>query len=286
MRLTSNRDEWFHDWSRCEKLDTPMFKGAPTAETVSALEKAVAAVCDGAAREFIPVHVSLPDPAAAVAVFELDDLPKTRAAQLNLVSWRLAKEHYGNEQPLRCACQTLGQQDGKQLLFGMALEASWRDAVREGLRRAGVVPWTMNVATGYRFNRFYPLLTSARNGGAMVALDADAWTLALWDADGRPRWLRGRWREHLPADGAVYDAIAVETERAILAYVHGGGDRRVERVYAAAGDETTALADALDRRLRERCVPLTADMGQATGGNSGKPLAALTETALSAAAAW
>lgn len=285
VRLTSNRNEWFRDWSRCKKLDTPMFKGVPTAETISALEKAVAAVCDGAAREFIPVHVSLPDPAAAFSVFELEQLPKARAAQLNLVSWRLAKEHYGDERPLHCACQTLGQQDGKQLLLGMALEASWRDAVREGLRRAGVVPWTMNVATGYRFNRFYPLLTSARNSGAMVALDPDAWTLALWDADGRLRWLRGRWREHPPVDGAVYDAIAVETERAILAYVHGGGDRRVERVYVAGGDETAALAAALDRRLRERCVPLTADMGQVTGGNPGKPLAALTETALSAATA-
>ena len=285
VRLSSRRDEWHLEWSRQADLDAPMFQGAPSTEAVSALEKAVAAVCEGAAREFIPVHVSLPDPAGVIAVFELDDLPKTRAAQLNLVSWRLTREHYGDDRPLRCACQTLGQQDGKQLLLGMALEASWQGAVREGLRRAGVVPWTMNVATGYRFNRFYPLLTSERNSGAIVALDPDAWTLALWDADGRLRWLRGRWREHLPADGAVYDAIAVETERAILAYVHGGGDRRVERVYVAGGDEAAALAAALDRRLRERCVPLTADMGQAAGSNPGKPLAALMETALSAAAA-
>jgi hypothetical protein len=278
VRLTSDRDAWSLDWSRCEKLHAPIFRATPSAEAVAALEKAVSTVCGGVNRQYVPVHVSLPDPLAAVSVFELDELPKGRDAQRNLVNWRFAKEHYGDERPLRCASQALGSRDAKQLLLGMALETPWLDAVREALQRAGIVPWTMNIATCYRFNRFYPLLTAERHGGAIVALDPDAWALALWDADGRLRWLRGRWRDSLPEGAAAYDTIAVDTERFILAYVHGGADRRVERVYVAGGDETVALAEALDRRLRERSIPLAADGGTAAPRGNG-----LMDVALAAA---
>ncbi len=284
VRLTSDRDAWSLGWSRCENLDAPMFRGAPTADAVTALTKAITSVCNGASKEFVPVHVSLPDTLAAFSVFELEELPKTRDAQLNLVNWRLAKEHYGDGRPLHCASQPLGQVDGKQLLLGMALEAPWRDAVREGLQRAGVVAWTMNTATCYRFNRFHPLLTAERRGGALVALDPDAWTLALWDDDGRLRWLRGRWRDDLPAGAAAYAAIAVDVERFILAYVHGNAGRRIERVYVAGGDEVAALAEALDRRLRERSIPLAAGEGMVTPSrDANKTGHGLMDVALAAA---
>lgn len=283
-RLVSNRESWVLQGCRQENLDASVFRGAPTTDSIAALAKAIAAVCNGAGKEFVPVHVSLPDPLAAFSVFELEELPKTRDAQLNLVGWRLAKEHYGDERPLYCASQPLGQADGKQLLFGMALEAPWRDAVREGLQRAGVVAWTMNTATCYRFNRFHPLLTAGRHSGALVALDPDAWALALWDDDGRLRWLRGRWRDDLPAGTAAYAAIAVDVERFILAYVHGGNGRRIERVYVAAGDETAALAEALDRRLRERSIPLAAGEGaSAPSPDANKNGHGLMDVALAAA---
>jgi hypothetical protein len=285
-RLTSDRDAWSLDWSRCDELDVPMFKGVPTPETVAALGKAISAACDGAGREYVPVHVSLPDPVAAFSVFELDELPKARDAQLNLVHWRFAKEHYGDERPLACACQTLGSHDGKQLLLGMALEATWRNTVREGLQRAGVVAWTMNTATCYRFNRFHPLFTAEHRGGALVTLDPDAWALALWDDDGRLRWLRGRWRGDSLArdDDDAYAVIAVDAERFILTYVHGGADRRVERVYVAGGDETAALTEALDRRLRERSIPLAAGEGTVTSSpDMNKSGHGLMDVALAAA---
>ncbi len=285
VRLVSNRDSWALEWQRQENLDASLFRGAPTAEAVSALTKAVVAVCDGVGREFVPVHVSLPDPLAVFSVFELEGLPKTRDAQLDLVNWRLAREHYGDERPLRCACQPLGQVDGKQLLLGMALETPWHDAVREGLQRAGVVAWTMNTAACYRFNRFHPLLTAVRGSGAMISLDPDAWTLALWDDDGRLRWLRGRWRDDSLAGDDAYAAIAVDVERFILAYVHGAADRRIERVYVAGGDETAALAEALDRRLRERSIPLAAGEGMVTPSpDANKNGHGLMDVALAAAA--
>lgn len=282
VRLTSERDAWSLDWSRCETLDAPMFRGVPSTETAAALEKAVAAVCEGVNREYVPVHVSLPDPLAAVSVFELEGLPKTREAQLDLVNWRFAKEHYGDERPLRCVCQPLGPNDGKQLLLGLALEVPWQDAVRDRLKRAGIVPWSMNIAACYRFNRFHPLLTDGRQSGAMVALDPDAWTLALWDADGRLRWLRGRWRDG-QRDDAAYDAIAVDAERFILAYVHGGADRRVERIYVAGGDETGPLTEALNRRLREHSIPLAADGGTVAARDKNKTGNGLMDVALAAA---
>lgn len=282
VRLVSTRQQWLLDWSRREKLAVPLFQGAPGAETTAALTAALTNVCGAAARAFVPVHVALPDPMTAVSVFELEALPASRAAQQALVQWRFAREVYGDDRPLICASQALGQHNGKQLLFGMALDTPWFECLRQAFRGAGIVPWSLSPATCCRFNRFHSLLTAEARSGALVALDPDAWTLSLWDGEGRLRWLRGRWRDGASAN-TVYDDIAVETERFILSYVHSGDDRHIERVYVAGGDETPALTEALDRRLRERSIPLTAEEGMSASTGTNKPTHGLLESALAAA---
>lgn len=282
VRLVSTRKQWLLDWSRREKLAVPLFQGAPGAETTAALTAALTDMCGAAARAFIPVHVVLPDPMTAVSVFELEALPASRAAQQALVQWRFAREVYGDDRPLICASQALGQHNGKQLLFGMALDMPWFECLRQAFRDAGIVPWSLSPATCCRFNRFHPLLTAEARSGALVSLDPDAWTLSLWDSAGRLRWLRGRWRDGASAN-TVYDDIALETERFILSYVHSGDDRHIDHVYVAGGDETPALTAALDHRLRERSIPLTTEDGTPTLIGMKKQTHSLLESALAAA---
>ncbi len=282
VRLVATRQQWFLDWSRREKLSIPLFQGAPGVETAAALTAALTKACGAAARAFIPVHVALPDPVTAVSVFELEELPAARVAQQALVQWRFAREVYGDDRPLSCASQSLGQHDGKHLLLGMALDTPWLDSLHQAFRDAGIVPWSLSPAGCCRFNRFHPLLTAEARSGALVSLDLDTWTLSLWDGDGRLRWLRGRWRDETFADGG-YDAIAVEAERFILSYVHSGSRRHIERVYVAGGDETVELTAALDRRLRERSIPLTAEEGAPAAAGTKKTTPGLLESALAAA---
>src|SRR5262249_46019959 len=92
-------------------------------------------------------------------------------------------------------------------------------------------------------------------------LAADAWSLWLWDARGRPRFARSRWRS--PRES--HADIALEIERLIVAYVHGDASRGVERVHVLAGEEAVAMAAALDARLRDPCIPLAAESGTGEG---------------------
>jgi len=237
-------------------LDTPLFAGAPGPDAHQGLARALARVAGALRRRYVPVHVSVPDAVMRWATFELDELPKNAAARVDLVRFRFGRQ--GTNGAHAYACQPLGSDGGKHLLFGMALDDAWRAVVGEALAAAGIVPWSVSGNACRQFNRFHDRITAA--GGALVALAPDAWSLWLWDARGRPRYGRGRWR-----DAAGPGDIAVEAERAILAYVHGGRERSVERVYVAGGAETEAVVVALDARLREPCVRLAADQGGVSG---------------------
>ena len=177
------------------------------------------------------------------ATFELDELPKSRRAQLDLVRFRFGRQ--GTSGAQACAGQALARDGGKQLVLGMAADEGWRGLVQRALAAAGMVPWSMSGNAPRQFNRFHDRLV--QSSGALVALAPDAWSLWLWDDQGRPRHGRGRWRE-----GAEdHAAIALEVERSILAYVHGGA-RDVARIFVVGGTETETMSAALDARLASR----------------------------------
>ena len=230
------------------RLAMRLFSGTPAAGARSALVGALRSLAGGVARRFVPVHVSVPDAAVQWGVFELDQMPKTRTAQLDLARLRFSRQGVGAGHA--CACQALEREAGTPLLLGMALDEGWRRCIGEALEEAGVAAWSLSANLCRRFNRFHDRMAQA--SGALAALAPDAWSLLVWDERGRPRYARARWRA-APGDHA---GIALEVERSILAYVQGHPERSVSRVFVAAGAETAALAQALDARTSEPCVRL------------------------------
>jgi hypothetical protein len=230
-------------------LETPLFCGAPGPAAAAALERALRPVAAALGRRYVPVHVSLPDPLVHWALLELDRLPAERAAREQLVALRFSRQGLNGS---HCyACQPLGAADGKQLLLGMATDGRWLELVGSALATAGIVAWTVQANACRQFNAFHERLT--RESGALVSAAPDAWSLILWDGAGRPRYARGRWR-----DGREDEAeIALEAERAVLAYVQGHPGRGVARVYLVGDDPAGRLAEALDTRLREPCTRLS-----------------------------
>lgn len=234
-------------------LDTRLFSGPPSPPARRALVDALGKVAKHVGRRYLPLHVSVPDALVRWALFELDEMPRSAAARLELARFRFARQ--GVNGAAACACQPLERDAGKHLLFAMAMDGAWRAAIAAALAEAGLHAWSLNANACRLFNRLH-----ARRGGqsgALVAAAPDAWSLWLWDERGRPRHARGRWR----AGGADHGEIALEAERAILAYADGG--RSVARVLVAAGAETPQLARALDERLREPCTALPPEEGTA-----------------------
>jgi hypothetical protein len=234
-----------------EKLETGLFQGAPTPQAEESLTRALGKARGVLAERYLPLHVSLPDALVRCAVLELDQLPDSRAAQLELVAFRFARQ--GLEGAQVHACQRLGPDGDKQLVLGLATDAGWHALVRQALERVGIAAWSINGNACRQFNAFHERL--AAESGALVTLAPDAWSLWLWDAQGRTRHGRGRWR----MGGDDHEEIALEVERSILAYVHGDAARTVAKVYVVAGAESKPLMDQLNVRLREACVGLSVE---------------------------
>ncbi len=238
-----------------QPLAVPLFEGDPSAAAEDALVQALSAASGEFRARYAAVHVALPDTVLRSSVFELDELPRSTGLRQALMRWRFARQWQRSADSLDCRGAVLGQDGAAHLLYAQAGDSAWLACVRRALKRAGVVPWSLNAAAVYRFNHFHAELTRA--AGALLALDPDNWSLLLWDAQGRVRQIVTRLRER-QAGGDELQAIAAEAERAILAYVQAGSGRQVGRLYlTGAPGEATALVRAFASRLREPAVVLS-----------------------------
>ena len=84
-------------------LEAPLFSGAPTAQAAAALARSLRPFADRLRRRYLPLHVSIPDAAVRCAMFELDALPKSRQAQLDLVRFRFGRQGT-NRTPASARC--------------------------------------------------------------------------------------------------------------------------------------------------------------------------------------
>lgn len=266
-------------WARTLPAPEGWLADRPADAHASALRDVLARLVPEARKTFVPVHVALPDALGTIMVFAMDSLPKREPVRRRLIGWRMAQELGVPETAIEVACQDLGAADGKRLVLGQGLHAGWLGLARDALSGAGIVAWSINQAVCFRFNGYHAALTAHRASGAMLAIDADAWAAAIWDPAGRLRFVRARWRPLSDArSGAALDEIAQEFERTVLAYVHGGADRSVARVYlSAAEEERDGMAAALNRRLSTPCVALVSrvDNGREDLSSAAAELAAV-----------
>ncbi len=208
----------------------------PVAQAVKTLTAEIAG-------RYLPLHVSLVDSLCRTTVLELESVPTDRAGQRSLATFRLEREV--GRSPASVACQWLGQDDGKSLLLAASLDDDWAGYLGDILTQAGLVPWSLGTNLLCQFNRFYERLTANDRGGALLAMSPDAWSVLIWDAQGRPRVIRSRVRQ---ADVDDFESVAGELERLILAYVHGAPQREIAAIHVLA--DNPAMAEALDRRLK------------------------------------
>jgi len=145
------------------------------------------------------------------------------------------------------------------LLLAVAMPRAWLDVLRESLRAAGVVVWTLDALMRYRFNLAHAQFAVGDESVALLAVEHEFWTFTVVDALRRPRFVRARWRElvngtNAPAPGD----IAEEIERLLRQYVTGQHDRRLARFYVTgSAADVNDIAQAIDACLHAPTVRLT-----------------------------
>lgn len=232
------------------RLDAALFEGEPTPQSARMIADAVAQVASEARNRYLPVHVSIPDPMTRMALFELEELPKSGAARTALVQFRLQKELPAQEWEYRA--EGLGTlSSGKHLLLGMAMSSAWRRTLVEALHARGIIAWSLSS----RLPRLLNALETRLSGGsgALVSVTEDSWALAALDSQGRVRYVRSQWR----TAGLTAAAMAAEAQRAILAYVHQDGERTIETIRVFAQSADTDLATEIEARSDGACQRLT-----------------------------
>lgn len=232
-----------------------LYKDSPAADIAQRLTPVLARVTAAAAGRCVPLNVVIPDPAISMAMLELETLPKTGADQKALSDWHFRKM-WPPGTDLACIVKEMGKSDTKHYLLAASMARAWLDGLVCACHAAQVVPTRWQSAVVYRFGRFEAQLRREGRDGVLLSVDTSFWSLLIWDAQGRTRHLRSRWRDPLVANEA--ETIAVETERAIRAYVHGEHGRRIDALHLLGESEVAnRVAALLETRMQNACVRLS-----------------------------
>ncbi len=261
-------------------LAEPLWSGKPRTESLAALV-AVLAPFFKERKGYRTLQVSLPDAAAHWEVFELEKIPAAGPSLDQFLRWRFSP-HGLEKAPLVFARQGLGEEKGKKLLLGVALEKNWLEWLQRTLEEAGARVSFLDMASRFRFNLFHETFLSQGPGG-LVSLEKDYWTLLVWDGQARPRFQRSKWWR-TPVEGPEdlpLEELALEVERTVRSYVHAGPDRSVETLSLLAPEAWMGPAlEAFQKPTEGRVAGLAWEDPFEWGG----PVPALLSPTLSATA--
>lgn len=255
VRLERARGTW-----RCLAAETvalPLlaFERPPSPEAKQVISEALVRIVPNARRVYLPTQVTLPDPLGYIGTIELDTLPKDVKARRELVRWHFERELHLNGLDYEFEQQDLGMNGKSHLLLGQALEKSWLGVIRHALNAASLSVWDINTTFSRYYNMHYSALTSKRAGAGLITLDAGAWSLGFFDAEGRTRFVRSRWRRR---NEQFSESLAPEIESTVRSYVHGGTQGNITQLFLAGVDsDATSLAAVLNRRMDSPCVHLS-----------------------------
>lgn len=251
-------------WVRHETMPCELFSGAPAPQVSEMLAAALRSAVRPLENKYVRIQITLPDAACHALTLGFDELPAKRQAVAALVRWRMARELNCEPQTLTCAWQLLGEENGRHLVFVTGVDHAWYTSVQTALRLAGIVPEIIDLAASHRFNRYHDTLLAEAGGGALLALDVESYSICLWDALGRLRLVRARWRDTQSADDrkAEWLQLVRETEYTVRAYAQQASDRSVSRLWVS-GDvaEAHGVAEIFEQRAGVSCGVLPLDHG-------------------------
>ena len=245
---------------------TSFFNGNSYTELQDILNETLAELDGVVKRKFIPIQIALPDPLISMFVFELDEIPNSKKAQQELISWRMAKSYYRDRDSTHCVSQYLGKQEDHHLMLGLAVDKDILECIRTVFKENKMYITIIDMAACHRFN--YLRHSVALDSGVLISLDDDYWTLMIWDAQGRLRHVRSRWVEQ-PKYWCQEKAqinIMTEVKRAVRAYINEGIGSTIGGLYVSCNGEISGLCTLLEQDMHDTCRVLSTDVDLSSTG--------------------
>lgn len=182
VALDGGKDSPKMAWNKQGRVEQPLF----TADKASdSLNSVLSSIVDSITDASLPVNVAIPDTVIRAATFELGELPKSGKTLSSLARWRMSDELGRGEDELIYQTMSLGEDNGKHLLYVQAGDRFWLEHIKSSFNACGILPWSINSAAHFRHNHLN--LQGMRPASAMLSIDDECWTLQLWDSDTRIR---------------------------------------------------------------------------------------------------
>lgn len=200
-----------------------------------------------------PVSVSLPDPVARVALFDVAAVPARREEFDRLVRWHVEKTFAVELGAARLTSQQFRRPDGEAgaRVLGAAITQAVLAQYESALERVGFEPRVVDLATFHRFNLFRGRITDLARPDyhfIVVTITAAALTVMIVEA-ASPAYLRIKGtRKPLTGPDAT-GRILDEVELSLNAYGKEKDLSRMTHLFLSTIDPEETLAAALEARF-------------------------------------
>lgn len=217
----------------------------------AAIERALRAVAGDRAGG--PVSVSLPDPVARVALFDVAAVPTRREEFDRLVRWHLEKTFALELGAARVTSQRFPRSDGEtgSRILGASISETVVSQYEHLLARAGFEAVAIDLGTFHRFNLFRDRiahLASPDQHFIVLTITAAALTVMIYEG-GTPAYLRIKGTRRPLTGPDTVGRILDEVELSLNAFGKEKDLSRVTHLFLSAVDCGDELPGALEGRF-------------------------------------
>lgn len=240
------------DW--VEKVDIlqPMFTGKPGEKLIVELEAFFCMVSEKIKGQYTHIHIAIPDTAAWTGFYMLDSIPSDKEQIRALACWRIAKQFHLEEEKLFCDFQQVGEVNGQTILMVAAIERVWQELIQHCLQHAGLPAASIDLMINYQFQ--FLRNEEKSDGGVIINVTSEYWSLLIWDETGAPRFIRARWRESsLPCKPGDLMDFCSEIIRTLLIYCHQNMSDDVNKVFivGSTDEERDHLVEHIQKQMAD-----------------------------------
>lgn len=200
-----------------------------------------------------PIAVSLPDPVARVALFDVAAVPPRREEFERLVRWHVEKTFAVELGTARLTAQRWRRPDGEagSRILGAAITEPVVGQYERLLAHVGFEALVIDLGTFHRFNLFRQRIVRAASPDhhfIVVTITAASMTVMI-DEGGTPAYLRIKGTRRPLTGSEAVERILDEVELSLNAYGKEKDLSRITHLFLSAVDSGETLPGALEARF-------------------------------------
>lgn len=145
--------------------------------------------------KYLPVAICLSDPHLKLGLFEFDVLPSAKKSLKQLIRWRLAEKFQCDVSTLHYSYQVFNKDKLKPRVLVQAIDKHLIAMLQQYCEEQNWQLESVDSALSNQLNLLNGWGQLKNSPAALLTLQADSWTLVIWDQQAQPCYVRSQWRD-------------------------------------------------------------------------------------------